>query len=97
MIIDFQHHFVPLELGPGMEAPAKTVYDDHGVPSYSFFRGRSGMVDEALNGEDRLVLLATADEVAARMPVVRREGTITLPAPDRLVAFICDAIEAASR
>ncbi|MCB1184548.1 DUF354 domain-containing protein [bacterium] len=68
-----------------------------GVPSYSFFRGRSGMVDEALNGEDRLVLLATADEVAARMPVVRREGTITLPAPDRLVAFICDAIEAASR
>ena len=36
MIIDFQHHFVPRELGPGEKAEAKTVYDDHGVPSYSF-------------------------------------------------------------
>jgi predicted TIM-barrel fold metal-dependent hydrolase len=36
MIVDFQHHFVPRELGPGADAEAKTVYDEHGVPSYSF-------------------------------------------------------------
>ena len=36
MIVDFQHHFVPHELGPGPDAEAKTVYDAHGVPSYSF-------------------------------------------------------------
>src|SRR3546814_15224113 len=36
MIVDFQHHFVPRELAPEGSAEGKTVYDAHGVPSYSF-------------------------------------------------------------
>lgn len=67
-----------------------------GVPSYSFFRGREGMVDEALAAAGRLVLLADATEVPASLRVARREGSITRPDPTALVEFICDAIVAAS-
>jgi predicted glycosyltransferase len=67
-----------------------------GVPSYSFFRGRDGMVDEALAAAGRLVLLTTSSEVAQRMQVTCRAGSVTRPDPAALVGFICDAIIAAA-
>ena len=37
MIVDFQHHFTPLELFPeGFGGEARTFFDRNGVPSYSF-------------------------------------------------------------
>ncbi len=67
-----------------------------GVPSYSFFRGRSGMVDETLAERGRLVMLPDAGAVESRLRVAKKEGAITRPDPAPLVAFICDAIEAAA-
>ncbi len=68
-----------------------------GIPSYSFFRGREGMVDESLAASGRLVLLATPQDVQARLAaVVRREG-VTRPDPAALVDFICTAIIDAAR
>lgn len=67
-----------------------------GVPSYSFFRGREGMVDESLATSGRLVLLAAAGEVTTKLRAVRRDGAVTRPDPAALVAFICDVIVAAS-
>lgn len=67
-----------------------------GIPSYSFFRGREGMVDEALAAAGRLVLLASASEVGAKLAATRREGAVTRPDPTGLVAFICDSIERAA-
>jgi len=64
-----------------------------GVPSYSFFRGKSGMVDENLAGMGKLTLLGCAAEVAEKMVVERKTGTATRPDPDTLVEFICNAIE----
>lgn len=63
-----------------------------GIPSYSFFRGREGMVDEALAASGRLVLLASADEVPAKLAVLRRKGTVSRPDPRALIGFICEAI-----
>jgi uncharacterized protein len=67
-----------------------------GIPSYSFFRGREGMVDESLAGSGKLVLLASAADVGAKLVAARRQGPVTRPDPARLVAFICDAIERAA-
>ena len=37
MIVDFQHHFTPLELFPeGFAGEARTFFDSRGVPAYSF-------------------------------------------------------------
>ena len=37
MIVDFQHHFTPLEFFPeGFGGESKTFFDGNGVPSYSF-------------------------------------------------------------
>ena len=37
MIVDFQHHFTPLELFPeGFGGESRTFFDANGVPSYSF-------------------------------------------------------------
>lgn len=68
-----------------------------GVPSYSFFRGRSGMVDETLAREGKLVLIGTPGEVAQRLRVEKNRGAVTLPEPAPLIAFICDAIVDAAR
>jgi len=68
-----------------------------GVPSYSFFRGRSGMVDEALAAAGGLTLIGTPDQVADRLRVEKNQGRVTQPDPTALVAFICDAILAAAR
>ncbi len=67
-----------------------------GVPSYSFFRGRDGQVDEALAAAGKLVLLAKPGDVAARLVVQRREGSVVRPDPSGLVGFICEAIVAAA-
>jgi predicted glycosyltransferase len=44
-----------------------------GVPVYSIFRGKTGMVDEYLAKSGRLVLLQSADEVRAKLKLVRRD------------------------
>ncbi len=67
-----------------------------GVPSFSFFRGRSGMVDETLAQRGRLVMLPDADSVSSLMHVQKKQGAITRPDPAPLVKFICDAIESAA-
>lgn len=67
-----------------------------GIPSYSFFRGREGMVDEALAAAGQLALLATPADVASRLAVAPRQGGVRRPDPAALVAFICDAIVAAA-
>ena len=44
-----------------------------GVPVYSIFRGKTGAVDEYLAKNGRLVLLRSADEVRAKLKLVRRD------------------------
>ncbi len=63
-----------------------------GVPSYSFFRGRSGMVDESLEGRGLLITIPGPDEVAGRLRIERRHAGAEQPDPAPLVAFICDTI-----
>lgn len=63
-----------------------------GVPSYSFFRGRAGMVDDSLAAAGRLVLLTRPDEVAERLAVVARRGAVNRPHPAAMVEFISTAI-----
>jgi predicted glycosyltransferase len=67
-----------------------------GVPSYSFFKGKSGMVDEALAAEGRLTLIGDPTQVANRLAVECRSGAVVQPDPAPLVKFICDAIERAA-
>ena len=67
-----------------------------GVPSYSFFRGKSGMVDEALAAAGKLTLIGDAAQVADRLAVETKKGTAIQPDPGPLVQFICNAIEAAA-
>ncbi|MBK8167111.1 MAG: DUF354 domain-containing protein [bacterium] len=68
-----------------------------GVPSYSFFRGRNGMVDESLAASGRLVTLENSRQVAEKLVVRRRDGDMTRPDPNRLVSFVCDAIVSCGR
>lgn len=68
-----------------------------GVPSYSFFRGRSGMVDESLAAAGKLTLVATPAEVAERLEIKQRGGDLVQPDPSRLIGFIVDEILAAAR
>jgi predicted glycosyltransferase len=67
-----------------------------GVPSYSFFRGRSGMVDEALAAAGKLTLLPEPGQVADRLAVEPKKGTAIQPDPGPMIQFICDAILAAA-
>lgn len=46
-----------------------------GVPVYSIFRGKMGAVDRALVAQGRLTMIAAVDEVAAKIPLERRERT----------------------
>ena len=63
-----------------------------GIPSYSFFRGRSGMVDETLARQGKLILLGTPDDVADKLVLKKRSGEIALPDPCRVVNFVVDQI-----
>jgi len=67
-----------------------------GIPSYSFFRGREGMVDESLAASGRLVLLANAGDVGAKLEAVPRRGPVVQPDPSAIINFICDAIVTAA-
>lgn len=67
-----------------------------GVPSYSFFRGREGMVDETMAATGSLVLLVRPGEVERALVVQRRQTEVVRPDPARLVGFICDAITRAA-
>ncbi len=68
-----------------------------GVPSYSFFRGQSGMVDEKLASEGKLVLLATEDDVNQQLKMTRKDCTVIQPDPTVLVEFIVDTILKAAK
>lgn len=68
-----------------------------GVPSYSFFRGRSGKVDEALAESGRLTMVTAADDVMEKLAVVPNTRPVSRPESRPLVAFICDAIEQAAQ
>ncbi len=69
-----------------------------GIPSYSFFRGREGMVDESLAASGRLALLASPADVQAKLVAAVRPAGVTRPDPVALVDFICNAIvDAAGR
>ena len=68
-----------------------------GVPSYSFFRGRNGMVDESLVAAGKLRMLVTAGEVESKLNVTKKEGRIFQPDPQKLVEFIAiEIIKAAN-
>ncbi len=68
-----------------------------GVPSYSFFRGRTGRVDESLERQGRLIVLRSPGEVRERLRLRRREGEVRAPDGAPLVGFICDRILEAAR
>lgn len=68
-----------------------------GVPSCSFFRGRMGRVDEALEREGRLIMLRSADEVGEKVRPARREGPVAPPDNRELVTAVVEAILAAAR
>jgi predicted glycosyltransferase len=50
-----------------------------GVPSYSYFRGRLGRVDEHLESEGRLVRLRSVDDIRSKVVLVKRRDPITFP------------------
>jgi len=68
-----------------------------GVPSYSFFRGRPGQVDECLEKDGRLTMLRSVDQVREKLRIAPRSGKIGAPDSTPLVRFVCDAIESAAR
>ena len=67
-----------------------------GVPVYSIFRGKTGAVDRYLEREGRLVMIHSADEIARKIRVVRREkGAVAKPVPGPALQCIIEHIEAA--
>jgi predicted glycosyltransferase len=66
-----------------------------GVPSYSFFRGRLGRVDETLEDEGRLVMLRSVEDIRSKVKLRKRESPVTLPdgsaAAEQVVAQILAA------
>jgi hypothetical protein len=63
-----------------------------GIPSYSFFRGREGMVDEALAATGRLVMLPCPEDVQRKLLVTARSRHPDRPNQAELVSFVCDTI-----
>jgi predicted glycosyltransferase len=68
-----------------------------GVPSYSFFRGRLGRVDESLEHEHRLVMLRSGDDVRAKVSLEKRRTPVTLPDSRAIRDHVVDQILAAAR
>lgn len=68
-----------------------------GIPSYSFFRGQSGMVDESLAEAKKLTLIPSSEEVEERLLVKKNEGQVQRPDPAFIVSFIADTILAAAK
>lgn len=67
-----------------------------GVPSYSFFRGRSGLVDQTLESQGRLILLSAAGEVPEKLMLRKKPSPAVAPKASKTVEFIVDAIIAAA-
>lgn len=67
-----------------------------GIPSYSFFRGRNGMVDETLTRCNRLLNLVTPGDAATILRLEKRQSQPQVPNPAPLVRYVTDAILAAS-
>ncbi len=63
-----------------------------GVPAYSFFRGKSGRVDEWLVEQGRLVMLTDPGELRERVVVARRGNRDGGTPAGELVGQICDLI-----
>jgi uncharacterized protein len=68
-----------------------------GVPSYSFFQGESGRVDESLEADGLLLMLRSVEDAAARLKLEKRKGTLSVPDNAPLVTYIADALESAAR
>ena len=68
-----------------------------GVPSFSFFRGRSGMVDESLTAAGKLTVIGTSSEVDERLVVEKNQNDVTRPDSSSMVDFIASTIIAAAR
>jgi hypothetical protein len=68
-----------------------------GIPSYSFFRGRSGRVDETLESEGRLVLLRNPQDVAARVNLTKRTSPAAVLDNTALVSHIANEILSVAR
>jgi len=68
-----------------------------GVPSYSFFRGRLGRVDEYLENESRLVMLRSAEDVRANVVLEKRRAPVTLPDSRAVRDHVIAQILAAAR
>jgi len=50
-----------------------------GLPSYSFFRGRSGRVDESLTRRGQLIMLESVADVGTKLRLEKRAGEIVAP------------------
>jgi predicted glycosyltransferase len=68
-----------------------------GIPSYSFFRGRAGRVDETLEREGRLALLRAASDIARKVDVKKKPRPAAAPDNRPLVRFIVEQILAAAK
>lgn len=68
-----------------------------GVPAYSYFRGRSGQVDEVLAAAGKLIMLHTPDEVSQRLALKPRDGAVVAPDNSTLVTYISDHLLKAAR
>jgi predicted glycosyltransferase len=68
-----------------------------GVPSYSFFRGRLGRVDEMLEEEGRLVMLRSVEDIPSKVELRKREGPVTLPDGSAVTEHVVAQILAAAR
>ena len=68
-----------------------------GVPAYSYFRGRTGNVDQWLEDEGRLVLMTSPDEVEEKLRVARKSDKDDYPLNENIVPEIAEKILAAAR
>jgi predicted glycosyltransferase len=67
------------------------------IPSYSFFKGTAGMVDEALAKAGLLTLVGNDEEVRNKLQVVKKSGSAVQPDPAAIVSFICQVITKAGK
>jgi len=88
--------------GPGMIAACDMVVSGGGtmvreaavlgIPAYSYFRGRTGNVDQWLEDEGRLVLLSSPDEVEEKLRVVQKSEKDVYPLNPNIVPEIAELI-----
>lgn len=64
-----------------------------GIPAYSYFRGRTGNVDQWLEKKGRLVMLRTPDEVETKLEIAPKKTTDTYPINAEIVSEIAGYIE----